>query len=167
MAKILEEIQTRLAEAQKKFADANQALALAQQAQAQAQHQFSVWQMALQIEQREEQMRQVAAAQDQNKLPLVPAAPIIEEDSSKASDAEDGASKTDIVRDLLGRHPAGMTAPEIWHAVNAQFKYRPYLYSVLKRLRDRDEVMMRRKKYFLKLATKIEEVVKEQQSFVH
>jgi hypothetical protein len=36
---------------------------------------------------------------------------------------------------------------EIWAQVREQFKYRAYLYSVLKRLTDREELCVRRGKY--------------------
>ena len=161
MAKIIEEIRARLAEAQKRLTETNQCLQAAQQAQVQAQHNFNVWNMALQVEQRDDQLRQAAATA--KELPPSSAGDVTTtpDGSADAPDSE-GMSKTDVVRDLLRRHPDGMTAPDIWKAVSAQFKHRPYLYSILKRLRDRDEVMRRRNRYLLKLATKIEDAVKHQ-----
>ena len=43
-----------------------------------------------------------------------------------------------------------MTPSDLWKQVKAQFTHRPYLYSALKRLKDRDEVTVRRGKYLLK-----------------
>jgi hypothetical protein len=65
-------------------------------------------------------------------------------------DSQEPVNQTEAVRELLRRHPGGMTPSDIWREVSGQFKYRAYLYSVLKRLRDREEVVMRRKKYALK-----------------
>jgi hypothetical protein len=168
MSKILEEIQTRLTEAQKRLAEANQGLAVAQQAQQAAQHNFNVWSAAMQIEQRDEQLRQAAATEKQLPLPTAkPQSPILASDASdsSASDSSDSGSKTDAVRTILRQHPAGMTATEIWKEVSGQFKHRPYLYSVLKRLKDRNEVIKRRTKYCLKLAPEVQEV--REQPVVH
>jgi hypothetical protein len=175
MTKILDELQARVAEAKKRLDDAMAALQVAQQACTQAQHNFNVWNMAAQVEFRDEQAKQAAAEAKQMPLPTVKTAPDAE--SSVINDVVDfvdavpessvSLNKTDMVRDLLRQHPAGMTATEIWAEVSGQFKYRPYLYSVLKRLKDRDEITKRRTgKYCLKLATKIEEVT-QQQSVVH
>jgi hypothetical protein len=172
MAKILEEIQTRLAEAQKRLVETSQAFQLAQQAQQAAQHNFNVWNMAAQLEQKDEQVRQAKAVEKQLPLPAaikqepapiaVVAAPTVTEQST---DNSDSINKTAVVRDLLGRHPAGMSAVDIWKEVGGQFNHRPYLYSVLKRLRDRDEIVKRRNKYFLTAIPKPEEV--KEQAVVH
>lgn len=67
-------------------------------------------------------------------------------------------NKTDMIRALLQQHPNGMTAPEIWKEIKAQLSHRAYLYSILKRLRDRDEVFLRRKKYVARIVPKPQEV---------
>jgi hypothetical protein len=66
-------------------------------------------------------------------------------------------NKTDMIRELLKQHPTGMTPSEIWKEVKGQLAHRAYLYSILKRLKDRDEVFMRRKKYIPKMVQKPEE----------
>ena len=177
MPKILEELQTRAAEAKKKLDEATVAFQAAQATQNQALQNYNVWSLALQIETREEQQRQAAATEKQLPLPNTSTtgkeAPVIvtsgPDDECFVVDAVDqleSLNKTDIVRNLLRQHPDGMAATEIWKQVHSQFQHRPYLYSILKRLRDRDEVTKRRGKYFLKLASKVEEV-KEQHSVVH
>lgn len=158
MAKILEEIQARLVEAQKRLAETTQALQTAQQAHQIATQNFNVWNMALQIEQREEQLRQAAATEQQPELPLStpkPAASIVPP-IEHSVDTSEAINKTDVVRNLLKQHPTGMSAVDIWKEVGAQFAHRPYLYSVLKRLRDRDEVIKRRNKYCLTAISKVE-----------
>ena len=174
MATILEEIQTRLAEAQKRLTEANAAFAVAQQAQAQANHNFNVWNMALQVEQRDEKLRQDKANEKQLPLPTamkeeaspvaVPsiAVPIA---SEQPTDNSETPNKTDAVRNLLRQHPNGMSAVDIWKEVREDFKHRPYLYSVLKRLRDREEIVKRRNKYCLIVIPKAEEV--KEQTIVH
>jgi len=150
MSKILEELQNRAAEAKKRLDEANTALQAAQQVQQQAQHNFNVWNLAAQIEAREEQQRQTAASEKQLPLPTVkpqgtPSIPHADE----VVDVAEGPNKTDIVRNLLKQHPAGMSAVDIWDKVGAQFNHRPYLYSVLKSLRDRQEIIKRRNRYSL------------------
>jgi hypothetical protein len=161
MAKIIDEIQTRLVEAQKRLAETTQALQTAQQAHQIATQNFNVWNMALQIEQREEQSRQAKATEKQLQLPTaspkpepvvasVAAASVTTSMlSEQLGDNSEAPNKTDIVRNLLKQHPTGMSAVDIWKAVGEQFNHRPYLYSVLKRLRDRQEIVKRRSKYCL------------------
>lgn len=59
------------------------------------------------------------------------------------------ANKTDLVRDTLRQQAGGTTPKDLWRALQGQIKHRPYLYSILKRLKDKDEVAVRRGKYFL------------------
>lgn len=170
MATILEELQTRTDESKKRFDEATKTFQVAQQALAMAQHTFNVWNNALQAEMREEQLRQATA--DEKQLPLPtgkpnePPAQLLEVTPIESNDISESMNKTNVVRELLHKHPAGMTAIDIWRQVGSTFKHRPYLYSVLKRLRDRDEVSMRRGKYYLKLATKVDET-REQEAMVH
>jgi len=177
MAKILEEIQTRLAEAQKQLTEATQVLTQAQQKHQAATHNFSVWNAAAQIEQREEQLRQAQATEKQLQLPTVspktePMTPSVAAASittsmlsDQLSDNTQTPNKTEIVRNLLKQHPTGMSAVDIWKEVGEQFTHRPYLYSVLKRLRDRQEIVKRRGKYCLTIIPKPEGV--KEQSVVH
>ncbi len=169
MPTILEEIKARLIEAQKQLAEATQALAVAQQKHQLASHNFNIWNAALQIETREEQTKQAVAMEKQSELPLannqplrLAAIPAPQAEHSDDVDEQEGPNKTDIVRNLLRQHPTGMSAVDIWKIVGPQFNHRPYLYSVLKRLRDRGEISKRRNKYCLTAIQKTEEA-KEQQ----
>jgi hypothetical protein len=74
-------------------------------------------------------------------------------------------NKTDLVRELLRQRPAGITPTEIWREVKSQMNHRAYLYSILGRLKDRDEVIVKRKKYFLRVVPKHAE--DKDQSVVH
>jgi hypothetical protein len=58
-------------------------------------------------------------------------------------------NKTDLVRNALREHASGMTPGELWSAVSGQIAHRPYLYSILKRLKDKSQVAKRRGKYYL------------------
>lgn len=66
-------------------------------------------------------------------------------------------NKTAAVREMIRQRPGGVTATDLWKQVKTQMKHRAYLYSILKRLRDKDEVMVRRGKYIAKIAPKTEE----------
>jgi len=57
-------------------------------------------------------------------------------------------NKTEIVRDVLRRNPTGITPAQIWMVVRDRVD-RPYVYSVLKRLKDNRQVTERRGKYYL------------------
>ncbi len=165
---VLEELKVRFAEAQKRLAEATQRFQLAQQALNSAQNDHNVWNAAVQIEMREEQAK--AAAAKENQLPMQlpeskqeqPA--VATETPSQSVVTSDAVNKTEFVRDVLAKHPTGMTPADLWREVRGQFAHRPYLYSVLKRLKDRDEVTVRRNKYVLK--TRPQEEDKAQTTFV-
>ena len=68
---------------------------------------------------------------------------------STSDDNKPEENKTQAVRDLLRQHPTGMTPVEIWKQLETKMSNRAYLYSVLKRLRDKGDARERRGKYFL------------------
>jgi hypothetical protein len=166
MAAILDELKLRHAEAQKRLVETTQAFQLAQQAQQAAQMEANVWHGAVQAEMRKVQLLAEAAQKNQMALPntkIEPDEPVTAAEKTvelverlnavrdrAGLDSQEPVNQTEAVRELLRRHPGGMTPSDIWREVSGQFKYRAYLYSVLKRLRDREEVVMRRKKYALK-----------------
>lgn len=160
---LLEELRNRHHDAQVKFQEAQQAFQVAQAAQAKAQADFQKAQQALAMTTQlyhgwntayntvmaEEAARKQAAEQEQLQLPntaqpISIAAPAAQPEPIQAGEQK---SKTDVIRDLLRQNPGGLTPTEIWSQVHEQFKYRAYLYSVLKRLTDREELCVRRGKY--------------------
>jgi hypothetical protein len=193
MSKIIEELQSRVNESKLRLDAATKDFQFIQAILQQAQQTFNIWNSALQAEMRDEQ-RKIAAATE-NQLPLPTSMPNLnvaletktKQDEGLVVDVQPpkpkpvslnpdtfivdptddttGFNKTAAVRDLLREHPAGMTAVDIWNEVKADFNHRPYLYSVLKRLRDREEIVKRRNRYFLKLIPKTQEV--EDQPVVH
>ena len=72
------------------------------------------------------------------------------------SDPVPDIQKTELIRETLRQH-SGMTPGELYNVVKSHVA-RPYMYSVLKRLRDKEEVVVRRKKYHIKPTPKTEEV---------
>lgn len=167
----LETCKQRYAEAQRRFGLATQNLQRAQQEFANAQVEHNNWQGVLASETARVALLQKAAQANQTLLPMAQPQPPGESVPKQATAPESNTSdvnKTELVRELLGQHPEGMTPTEIWAVVKNQIP-RPYLYSILKRLKDADEVIYqrRRKKYSLRVTSKQEEVPKEQQQVVH
>jgi hypothetical protein len=162
---LLEELRTRQQTAQARLQEATQAFQAAQAAHNSAQATFQKAQQALGIAQQqahgwntayaavlaEEAERKQDAEKEQLKLPHTPtplAAPVALPEPVQAAEQK---SKTDIIRDLLRQSSHGMTPMEIWSHVQDQFKYRAYMYSVLKRLTDREELCVRRGKYSIRI----------------
>jgi hypothetical protein len=81
-----------------------------------------------------------------------PPSPVPENASAKSEN-----NKTEMVRELLRQHSAGMTPDEIWRALKSQLDNHAYIYSVLKRLKERDEVRKSRGKYYFKHHPQAEE----------
>lgn len=67
------------------------------------------------------------------------------------------ANQTQLVRDALASHPGGLTPAQVWGAVKGKVGRRNYVYSILKRLKDRKQVVEKRGKYSLPALPKIEE----------
>jgi hypothetical protein len=147
----MDELKARVDAAQKALADATQQLQKAQVAQANAQAQFNIWNGALQTIIREQQARELAARENQLELIGADAEPSPTRDVAAQDapqiDQTETVSKTEIIREIVRQHPGGITATDIWRQIGSQLKYRAYLYNVLKRLRDREEITLRRNKY--------------------
>lgn len=162
MSDFLEQLKLRFAESQKRHQVASQRLQAAQQEHLAATQDFASWQNAVRTETIREQQQQ----QEQSAVPttgVTPAsapAPAVAPPNTPAlphvtiNAAE--FNKTDAIRQMLRQHPEGLRPTELWKQLGDQLKYRAYLYSVLKRLRDKSEVFERRGKYFLKVAPKLE-----------
>ena len=164
---LLEELRNRHHGAQLRFQESQQAFQIAQAASAKAQaelqkaqqafavaqQQFVGWSTAYSAVMAEEAARKQAAEQAQLQLPNTPTpAPLaVQVPQPEPVQAGDQKSKTDVIRDLLRQNPQGLTPTEIWSQVHEQFKYRAYLYSVLKRLTDREELRLSRGKYAFRI----------------
>jgi len=165
-SELLEELKSRQQAASVRLREATQTFQAAQQAHAQAQAAFQKaqgelvvaqqqvhgWNVAVSTVEAEVTARKQAATQGQLELPNTPApaspAPVQPEPIVEASDS---VNKTDLIRGLLAQHPQGMAPTEIWNCVRDKFKYRAYMYSVLKRLTDREELSVGRGKYRLRI----------------
>jgi len=153
MQTVLEGLRARFDTARERHAAAQKRFQEAQAELQAATNDFSIWNQAVLLETREEEKRIAASHEKQILLPQViasaPESTIPEPEAEAAP--EDTLNKTELVREIIRKHQAGLTAGDVWKTAKGHIASRAYLYSILKRLRDRDEIMMRRKKYMMKL----------------
>jgi hypothetical protein len=149
MSQFLEEIKSRLEDAQKRFQATAQALQAAQQQHQAVSQEVGSLQYLLQVETRKTQGADATTTDSPQAIRTI--------HTAIASADRGEVNKTELVRDALRQHPNGLLAVDIWKSVSGQIKHRPYFYSILKRLRDEGEVLQRRSKYILKISAKPEE----------
>lgn len=164
MSDFLETLKLRLSDAQRRHQEATQGLQMAQAHHQMLTQEIFGWQKAVEAETRREAQENALSAMKERlvaansavhhpapasaTISLTPATQI-----SAVATVEQGKSeinKTDVVREQLRQHATGMTPGEIWLAIQDQIGNRDYLYSVLKRLKDTNQVVERRGKYFLR-----------------
>ena len=152
MSEFLETLKRGMQEAQVKFQAAQQKMNQFQAEFQKAAQEFQAWQTLVKLETVKQQQQQGSSetAQQPSIVQRQPSMP-----TNGNQPGFDGANKTEMVRELLRQHPAGMTPADIWGEMKTHMKSRAYLYSVLKRLKDRGDARDRRGKYFLN--PKIEE----------
>jgi hypothetical protein len=150
MNDFMETLKIRQQDAQRRFQAAQQKLAVAQAEAQSAQQEFNSWNYALATEMRKEQQEAAAALAAKQVGPPAPApAPDTTSVNASATNVPE-VNKTDLVRGVLRQHPNGITPTEIWNELKNQVG-NAYIYSVLKRLKDRDEAAKKRGgKYYLK-----------------
>jgi hypothetical protein len=159
MSEFLETLKTRMAEAQKRFNESQQKLQVAQLEHQTAAQEFSSWQKAVEVEARREAAIPAGA---EGPLPIATRTTVVLEPSTTEP------NKTQMIRELLRDHPAGMTPGEVWRAVKNSFPHRAYVYSVLKRLTEREQIIgPRRGKYFFRVPSKPEEGKLQEPTIVH
>lgn len=146
----LDDARSRLALAQQKY----QAAGIELQ---QVTNECNIWNSAVALETREEEKRLAKASENQIPMDLPGIAeapkrenPPPEENHLEAASTAAPANKTQKVREILAEHATGITPSEIWIEVKDYVSSRAYLYAILKRLRDNDEVSIRRGRYLLK-----------------
>ena len=160
----LEECKVRFVEVQKRVAvlqaemQAAQARFQAAQQEAQSLH----FMVATETSRRQQQQQPTITVLAQTHVTSPPPQPI--QDASPAQPAD--VNKTDLVRDFLRQRP-GATPTEIWKEVKSQMNHRAYLYSILGRLKERGEVVVRRGKYCLRAAVPKPAEEKEQAPVLH
>lgn len=150
MVSVLDELKMRQAEAVERLQKANLEFQQAQAKLQAAQQEANIWTGAVQVESRNQEQRQTVQAPKTPATALsapstITPAPTEPANQSGSSDV----NKTEVVRELLRHRPTGMTPAELWDEVKGQMTH-AYLYSILKRLKDRDQVSVKRKKYCLR-----------------
>lgn len=157
MGTMLDTLRERLEDARSRLVLASQEYQAAGAKLQQVQTECNIWTAAVTLETREEEKRLAKASEDQipMDLPDFMGAPNSENLSPPETHPEAAASpavvnKTQKVRDILAEHAAGIAPAEIWMEVKDYVSSRAYLYAILKRLRDNDEVSIRRGRYSLK-----------------
>lgn len=151
MSDFLEQLKLRLDEAQRRHQIAAQRLQIAQQEHMVATQDYASWQNAVRVETLREQQQQQVQQQPPGTEVVTPINAL-----ENAPTNREEISKTDLIRQMLQQHPEGLRPTDLWKQLGNQLKYRAYLYSVLKRLRDKGEVCEKRGKYFLKIVQKME-----------
>jgi hypothetical protein len=151
MIDFLEECKARMADAQKRVQATQQELQAVQVRYQSAVQELNSLQFMINTE----------MARKPQGTPVSHSGPVTEAATAQPNET----NKTDMIRELLRQHPAGITPTEIWKEVKNQMSHRAYLYSVLSRLKERDEVIVRRKKYILKMVPKSAE--EKGQAVVH
>jgi hypothetical protein len=158
MSEFLDTLRTRLEDSQKRFQATQQKLQQAQQEHQAAAQEFSSWQNTVAIETRREQ-EQAPLLASKVPMPIMgpesqqPKAPPLPTDSQGGAPA---VNKTDAVKVALQQHPNGATPKQICEEVKDQVP-RTYVYSVLKRLKDRNLASLKRGKYYLLVEPKSQE----------
>lgn len=152
MSNFFEELKIRHAEAHKRLQVAQQEAQVVQTRYQAIAQEFNSLQLLLNVE----------AAKPENKPEdkiAQPAVTVIARTVSMIPQATTGheTNKTEMIRELLRQYPQGIAPTELWKQVKTRMTHRAYLYSILKRLKDKGEVMVKRGKYIAKIMPKPEE----------
>jgi len=145
MSDMIERLKEGLTDAQKRQAEALKRFQLIQVEYNTVTAEVNGYQKVIELETRRELERAAVAPQIEGPI------------SEAELQAEQDSNKTQLVREALALHP-GLTPAQIWGAVKTRIGRRTYVYSVLKRLKDRKQIIERRGKYYLPEAPKVVEV---------
>ena len=142
MSEMIERLKEGLAEAQKRHVEATRRYQQAQVEFQAATAEVTGYQKVIELETRRELARAATA----------PPTELI----TQTTEPQTETNKTQIVKDALALHP-GLTPAQLWGAVKNDIGKRTYVYSVLKRLKDRKQIFEKRGRYYLPPTPKIEE----------
>jgi hypothetical protein len=151
MSDFLETLKVRMADAQRRFNEVNLRFQKTQAEMQAIQQEFVSWQTAVKNETIKEQAE--LEAQTPDRPPNTSPAATLTVVPSPASEV----NKTEMIKNLLQKNPAGLTPAEVWRAVKTTVPERSYVYSVLKRLKDREQVMVKKGKYYFRTLQRNEE----------
>jgi hypothetical protein len=147
---LVELLRKRREEAQQRFQMAQQKFAIAQGELQAAQQELNSYAYAFSNETRKLQMEEIAVQAAKQAGPPAPSrTDTVNGTTEIASMPDIHMSKTALVRGVLQQNPNGIAPTDICKALKNQVAS-AYVYSVLKRMKDRDEVTKKRGKYSLK-----------------
>ncbi len=169
MSTFLDTLKERLAESSQRYQEVSERFKIAQTEhqnataklqRTQAEYttlgqEFGSWHKAVEVETRKEQAATVTAGIAPTPQEHKPSATVVSQVPADVTTPE--VNKTDLIREVLQQHPAGMIPADIWKSVKTNIPDRTYVYSVLKRLKDRGEISVKRGKYFFRMTPKPEE----------
>jgi hypothetical protein len=145
MTQFLDMLKERLADARRRATLTQANLQRAQQEHNLVVQELSSWTNAVAVEMRREQ--EPDPAEHKNETPTKGTSPVI----AVAQDAPESTpevNKTRLIREVLERYPNGVRPVKVWMELRDQVA-RPYVYSVLSRMRQRKEAREVRGKYSL------------------
>lgn len=152
MSAFLDTLKERLAESQAQLHRAQALLAHAQTAHAAATQEYNSWANAVNVETRREQAAQQPQEGGPSKVLTGATTPNIGNQASQEAVTSNGhaaeINKTQLIREVLQQHPAGIKPVGVWIQVKDRIA-RPYVYSVLSRMKEKKQVNEKRGKYFL------------------
>jgi hypothetical protein len=154
MESFLETLRNRQQDALKRMQVAQQKLQVATAEFQQVQQEFNSWNVAVGTE-----TRRVQQLATENGRPALspPSQTVASQIAVPEPPPIKAENKTDLVRTFLQHHPTGVTPGDLWQQLKSQLQQRAYLYSVLKRLKDKDEIRVTRGKYYFKQPPQSEE----------
>lgn len=152
MSELIDRLREGLGEAQKRQAEVAKRLQSVQGEWASACAEVNGYVKVIELETRREMEKAATETPAENSS-------VAQSNESSENDG-DTVNKTQVVRDALEAHP-GLTPAQLWGAVKTSIPKRTYVYSVLKRLKDRKQVIEKRGKYYLPPNQKTEEVQQE------
>lgn len=162
MTGFVEMLQQRLEDAQRRLQESQVALQ-----QAQAKHQavaqeFTSLQTLISIEgAKAHRAAQEAAMAAQPRVAVSLVTSPVQVPATQPAQAQPAAlsgiavspetNKTEMIREVLRQHTNGITPAQVWMNVKDRVG-RNYVYSVLKRMKDKEQVKERRGKYYLQVS---------------
>lgn len=156
MDHFLETLKSRFLDAQKRQIAAQLNLAKAQNEFNLANQELAGWQIAIAAEERKLAPPASQPLQPPHSPQPSPTTIVIRASATPSAttstEVKSEINKTQAVHQLLRQHPAGITPRDLWKEASGHLTNRTYLYSILKRLKDRDEITIRRGKYYPKVA---------------
>jgi hypothetical protein len=143
MSQMIERLKEGLADAQKRHGEVTKRFQAAQAEWQASNAEVLGYQKVIELETRRDLEKAAIAPQMEG--------PVTQAEQQAGQDV----NKTQLVKDALADHP-GLTPAQLYGALKNQIG-RPYVYSVLKRLKDKKQVCEKRGKYYLPPTPKLEE----------